>query len=378
MKFLKVTLVRSRAIDPAINKVAKALSQDGHDVNVLVWDRMGNKQTENCNGYTIVRFGFKAPYDKLTVVFYLPIWWIYEFFFLFKQNSDVIHVCDLDTLIPAIIYKLIKKVKLCYIIYDFYANNLPAGHANLIRDIIRGFVASVEKFGIKYTDVLFLVDESRFQEIRGAHIKDIVYIYNSPSDNYYIRQAHETNENNEVIIFYTGLIIKSRGLEYIIRAISDLDGVRLIMGGICHDKYLFDMMDKCKKIQYIGWIPSYDEVIEKTSDADIIFRFSDPNIPKTKYESPNKLFEAMMLRKPIIVSDGSSMANIVKKENCGLVVPYGDVNAIRDAIIKLKFDPELRKKLGENGRKAYDNKYSWKIMESRLIHAYSKITTKNE
>jgi len=79
---LKVTLVRSRAIDPAINKVAKALADNGHDVKLLVWDRNGNKQTEKVDGYIKHRFGFKAPHDEPTVVFYLPIWWLYEFFFL--------------------------------------------------------------------------------------------------------------------------------------------------------------------------------------------------------------------------------------------------------------------------------------------------------
>jgi len=39
-------------------------------------------------------------------------------------------------------------------------------------------------------------------------------------------------------------------------------------------------------------------------------------------------------------------------------------------MIKLKDDLNLRQKLGENGRKAYENKYSWVIMERRLIDAY--------
>ena len=78
----------------------------------------------------------------------------------------------------------------------------------------------------------------------------------------------------------------------------------------------------------------------------------------------------MMCGKPIIVSDGSSMTNIVKAENCGLVIPYGDVRAIQDAIAKLMEDKKLRQYLGANGRKAYEKKYSWSIMEDRLLDAY--------
>ena len=370
---MKIIIVRSRAIDPAVNKVAKALADNGYDVKLLLWDRMGNKQTENIDGYTVCRFGFKAPHDKLTVLFYFPIWWLYELFFLLKEDSTIVHACDLDTLLPAIFVKLIKRVKLCYTIYDFYANNLPEGQLQIIRKCVRILVASVEKIGIRFTDVLFLVDESRYEEVKGSKIKELVYIYNSPPDYLNLKDMQKLRDKNEIIIFYSGLITKSRGLEYIIESIKDIDGAKLIMGGVGDDRELFKMIDECKKVSYLGWIPSYDEVIKKSSESDILFRFSDPKIPKTKYESPNKLFEAMMLGKPIIVSDLSSMANIVKRENCGIVVTYGDVHAIRETIINLKLDLQLRKDLGDNGRKAYDTKYSWQIMENRLINIYKKI-----
>jgi len=156
-----------------------------------------------------------------------------------------------------------------------------------------------------------------------------------------------------------------------IKAIKDLNGVRLIIAGIGSDSEMVEKYArKCKKIQYIGWVPSYEGIIKKTLEADILFRFSDPKIPKTKYESPNKLFEAMMCGKPIIVTEGASMSDIVKNVNCGLVVPYGDTNAIKEAISRLRSDLELCQLLGRNGRRAYKEKYSWDIMEERLINAY--------
>jgi glycosyltransferase involved in cell wall biosynthesis len=106
----------------------------------------------------------------------------------------------------------------------------------------------------------------------------------------------------------------------------------------------------------------------------MLFRFSDPALPtKNKYASPNKLFEAMMCGKPILVSDNSSMARIVRHNKCGLVIPYGDVGAIRDAIVKLMTNPGLQEELGINGRKAYEEKYSWTIMENRLVTAYKNL-----
>ena len=79
-----------------------------------------------------------------------------------------------------------------------------------------------------------------------------------------------------------------------------------------------------------------------------------------------------MCAKPIIVSDGSAMSVIVRKEDCGLVVPWGDVAALKEALLKLKNVPDLRRTLGENGRRAYDERYGWPIMEKRLLKAYGE------
>jgi glycosyltransferase involved in cell wall biosynthesis len=88
----------------------------------------------------------------------------------------------------------------------------------------------------------------------------------------------------------------------------------------------------------------------------------------------------MMCGKPILISDGIAGSKIVAQEDCGIVVPYGDVDAIKESLLRLKNDPELlkndpelRQRLGQNGRKAYENRYSWSIMESRIIDAYNDL-----
>lgn len=371
-------MIRGRAIDAAVNKVAKTLSEHGYDVKLLVWDRQNSLKGEKDDGYEIRRFNLRAPYDRPTVFVYLPIWWIYEFFFLLRDNCDVIHACDLDTLIPAVVAKVIKRAPLCYTIYDFYANNLPDGRFQSVRKVIRSLVARVEKFGIGFAEILFLVDESRYEEVRGSRINKLVYIYNSPPDYFNANQAEQPgNAAAEMTVFYAGVISRLRGLQFMASSVQDLEGVRLILAGPVHDEaFLQSSVLTSEKTRYLGWLPSYEDVIRETLEADVLFRLSDPKIPKTKYESPNKLFEAMMCGKPIVVSDGSSMANIVREENCGLVVPYGDVTAIREALLKLKNDLQLRQTLGQNGRNAYENRYGWRIMEQRLLDSYEQLSSK--
>ena len=371
---MKVILIRGRAIDPNVNKFAEALSQNGHDVKLLVWDRQHTLKLNKTCRYAVQKFGFSAPYDKPITLLFIPFWWVYQFIFLIREKADVIHACDLDTLIPAIPVKLIKRTKLCYTIYDYYANILPDGRFQTIRNFIRRLVSSIENSGIGFVDFLFLTDDSLREHMDIAKIHKFTYIYNSPDDYYAGKGVNTTGEKNWIDILYIGVLIKSRGLDCMIKAIDGLEDVKLTIGGVGPDRQFIEAAAKrYHNIQYLGWTTSYKEIMDITSKTDLTFRFSDPNIPATKYVLPNKLFEAMMCGKPIIVTEDSAAAEIVRKEQCGLVVNYGAIDELRDTVVTLKNSPQLRRQLGNNGRKAYDEKYSWNIMEKRILTAYKNI-----
>jgi len=367
----RILLIRARYTEPSIRKVAKSLHQEGYDVTLLIWDRSGKRTLSvEKNEYKIDYFCLRAPQDKRSAVFFLPIWWVYELFYLLKKNPDIIHACDFETQYPAIIVKIVRKKYFVYMIYDFYANNLPNGKFPLVRNAIRSLVANIEKIGIGFADLLILVDESRYEEVKGAKIKKSICVCGAPEE-----VIEQKNRNfgkicdTQIIIFYAGIIEKTRGISYVITAIENTKDVVLILAGPEVDKEIL-VGRLNEKVKYVGWIPTYEELIAKTKNADILFRFDDPNYPRSKYATATKLFEAMMCGKPIIVSDNSTMADIVRQNNCGLVVPYGDVELIKHAILTLKNNPELRKQLGANGRSAYEEKYSWEKMEERLISAY--------
>lgn len=227
---------------------------------------------------------------------------------------------------------------------------------------------------MKFTDGIIIVDESRYIQI-GNSAKKAIVITNSPEDVLDTSIKHATKtKNRKFLIFYAGHLSKERGFSQILAATADLDDVQIVIAGFGKDENeLIRMFSNAKNVKYIGRI-TYQEVIVWTLKSDLLFALYDPIIPNHKYTSPNKLFEAMMCRKPIIVSSKSSMSEIVEKNKCGIVVDYNDINAIKKAIIELKGSPELREQLGTAGRRAYEKEYNWKIMEKRLIDAYKELT----
>jgi len=363
----KVVFVRSSSKPARVEKEAESLKNAGYSVSILYWDRNSNKsRVEYKNGIHINYFGFKAPYGKVSLLPCLLIWWIYELFFLLRDDSEIIHSCCFDTLIPAIFIKIIQKKKIVYDIFDFYAESLPENVPSSIRNIVSNF----EKFCIRFVDFVIIVDNSRHVQIKDAKIRNMDVIMNCPND---VVLSPKRSPNKEFIIFYGGMISKTRGLVELINSIKGLENIKVIIAGMGEDEDLFkEMSSNVKNVTYLGWI-NYEKYIDFTLSADLIFGFYDPKIPNNRLASPNKLFEAMMCSTPIIVNEETSMAEIVKQDNCGLVVPYSDHNLLRKSILRLKENPEMRLKMGENGRKAFEREYNWQVMSRKLVNLYNNI-----
>jgi glycosyltransferase involved in cell wall biosynthesis len=371
----RVNLVRSRASDSAVFKIAHTLSKGGYEVNLLIWDRSGRRVQEPNHQYTVYSFGLRAPVDKVEGVPFLPLFWLYEILFLVKHRAHVYHACDFDTLFPALVAARITGAKIFYSILDFYANNIPKDSLGRAGKLIHQVVEALEKACIGFADVVAIADDSRRAEIQGARTKKVIVLYNSPEDIWKEEPLVPKRELQKLVIFYAGLLIKDiRGIDQMIEAVRRVDDITLVLAGSGPDEsYFRELAQQTSRLQFRGWIPRHEDLLRAEMNSDVLFRFSDPKHPKSRYESPNKLFDAMMCAKPIIVSDGGSMARIVKEETCGLVVPFGDISAIRQAITRLRDDADLCFRLGSNGRGAYEHKYSGNIMRGRLLRAYGDL-----
>jgi glycosyltransferase involved in cell wall biosynthesis len=78
----------------------------------------------------------------------------------------------------------------------------------------------------------------------------------------------------------------------------------------------------------------------------------------------------MMCGVPIITNVAT---DIVNETQCGIIVDYDNLDQIKQTIIDLRDNPELRKKLGDNGRNAFLQKYNWNAMEEKLYKIYEQL-----
>ena len=66
----------------------------------------------------------------------------------------------------------------------------------------------------------------------------------------------------------------------------------------------------------------------------------------------------MKFSKPVIACDSGGTPEVVSDGNTGILVEPGNVESLSKAVLKLANDPELRKKMGVEGRKRHEKFFS--------------------
>ena len=73
------------------------------------------------------------------------------------------------------------------------------------------------------------------------------------------------------------------------------------------------------------------------------------NIPLFATVYPNKVFDYMAAKKPVILAINGVIREVVEKANCGAYVEPGNSKQLAEAIIKYYENPALAMEHGENG-----------------------------
>ena len=369
----RVIIVRSNLLnrDIRVPKEIKALNRAGYKVTLLCWDRecqtsSPHQQEDNLRE---IRVRVKAPWGAKILPF-LPIWWCVSFFHLMLTKWDVVHALNFDTIVPAAIAGKLKRKPVIYEILETYEDN------TVLPRIVRYFFIHVDKLFMRLAAAVILADEAQSEELGAIPNSRVVAVYDSPPD--FFDKINATHpKNDRFVIFQASVLNRNRqlNLDKLALAVKDIENVKLIIAGYGDQVQEIEgwTHEMPHKIEFIGQI-EYSETLERSIAADVLFELRSSVVPQHKYICGSKLLQAMMCGKPFLANQGTSTAAKVYEENCGLVVDASSIEQIKQAIIKLRDNPELCRQLGANARKAYAQRYSWEIMEKRLINLYQELT----
>jgi glycosyltransferase involved in cell wall biosynthesis len=177
------------------------------------------------------------------------------------------------------------------------------------------------------------------------------------------------------IVGYAGLTFAYRRLDLLLEAFAQLvrqddDAILLLVGGRPNEvRELRSMADKLgmRKGQLIttGQV-EHEQTTLYLAAADVLV------IPDTVTQmtaSPLKLFEYMAAGRPIICKDMPALREIVD-ENAALFFPEGDAAALAACLLRLKLQPEVSERLGQNALKLSEQ-YTYRSRATKIAEVVS-------
>jgi glycosyltransferase involved in cell wall biosynthesis len=110
-------------------------------------------------------------------------------------------------------------------------------------------------------------------------------------------------------------------------------------------------------VRWHGFVPN-DEAMLITDGAlaGLSLLHDDPNL---RISMPTKVAEYMARGVPVITTPLPLAVELVKRHDCGFVVPFGAPAAAAEAVLALQRDPELREAMGLRGHQGASEYLRW-------------------
>ncbi|MFD0964601.1 glycosyltransferase [Pseudofulvibacter geojedonensis] len=364
-KICHLTSVHPRYDIRVFIKECQSLAQNGFDVSLVVADGLGDEVKEGVKIYDVGAVNSrKERILKARKKVFLKAK---------ELKCDIYQFHDPELMFLGL--KLRKNgVKVIYDIHEDLTKQIkikPWIHKSL-RGIISFFFEKVENFVVKKVDAV-VVPQPYMYSVYSKKNKNTTLV-----ENFVILQSKNATLENinyaNKTCFHAGALSLERGVLNMVRAFSKInDGSDLVLAGNINDVTL----NQCKEelgwnqTKYLGIIP-YESVLEQYNNSSIGLILYN-NVGQYYLSYAIKLFEYMLKGMPVIMPNFGEWVSFNEENNCGINVDPTNTDQVANAIMYLNKNPELKKKLGENGKKAVIEKYNWSIAEKRLMELYKSI-----
>lgn len=243
----------------------------------------------------------------------------------------------------------------------------------------------IDKFAIKKFDRIITISNFTKKEIRKRYkisLRKITVAYPGIEEkfkpqekNRYLTEKYNL-KNKKVLLFLGGLKQRKNPLFLlnVFRKINDKQAILLIAGdGPLKNKLIQKAknLGLANKVIFTGFVPEENKV-KFYNLADIVL------LPSEKEGFGMIVAEAGACGKPVIVSDNSSLPEIIKNNKTGFLA---ETNNIEDWTIKIKLllkNKGLRRLMGQRAIKYVRNKFSWQKNAEKHIKVFNKLIYTSE
>ena len=361
--------------DTRVYREAISLVNSGFEVTVFCWarrmDKYSTKWEEERNGIKVVRV-----FEQLEGGFFSKL---RSFKKAMKQletkieeyKPDIVHAHDLEVLDVALNVKKFTNVKVIFDSHEDWPN------MEIVQNWFIGkYYERKQRKLIGSVDAVLTVSDELAVRLGGGTV-----LYNSELLETVDKPVlHDRFGLDGIVAGYIGGLRRPI-LEEILDAASKVNALSLlIVGGPPKGHSGYNNMiseleelaiEKGANAKFTGPLP-YSMMDECYAACDILMVGHYVDKRMRDYALPKKLLDSMAYKVPVIVGPYEARQKIVERYECGLVTEDW-----ANALTKLADDKELRKKMGENGYKAFKMNYAWELQEKKMLAVYKKLLSED-
>ncbi len=340
------------------SKLLYISSNDGSDMRI-------NKELRTLsNNFEITFVGIGADESKsfgktYCKRFYLirgkrnrPLTILKQFFLVWRLmgKTDTVHIINEQLMI--FFYPLLFRKHVVLDIFDslFLRVNKGGKKWQFIKRII---YAPVNK--------ILVTDENRKSLMPPFTQKKISILQNYP--NKYTGPLQKKSQNGIVILYYGWMGI-DRGTDLIEKLLAVSDQIQVIMAGWFSDTYTKTLTEH-PKVDFRGVLLQAEALEIAAVEADYILCAYAPINENTINASPNKIYDSIQVRTPVIINADIIVPEVVIKYKTGIIIPAYDVKdpvQLANELITKKGSFTFDEKLIED--------FTWEKIEHALTEAH--------
>ncbi|WP_241581080.1 glycosyltransferase family 4 protein [Rosenbergiella nectarea] len=356
----------------------------------LHWlERAYAAQKDGYQVHVMTRFEGETFYDKFTKLGFIchPVRLrerslnLFGFFFsmldvslkLSKIEPSIIHSI---TIKPIIIGGLLSRIKDT----PFVANIVGLGRVfdcnGVTYHIIQKLVISIYRYIFKNFKSKIVFEHRKDMDILEEFISfraDQANVIDGAGVDIKIFAYQEEKELIKPIVFFAGRMLKNKGLKTLIEIKSELKEKNihfdLVVAGIevPDDPHAIpsSMLAAWHEKGDIVWLGTRRDIAQLITSASIVA------LPTIYPEGvPRILIEACAIGRPCIAYNSGGCGSIINDGVTGYLITKNNRDDFRDKLEKLLLQPELRKKMGINGRDLVAQRFSSDKIISRTLKLY--------
>lgn len=314
MKRVYIAVINDLETDRRVFRVAKLLTDEGVEVTCIGRQFKHSILPQNAP-CSIHRFKMIFTKGPLFYAFFNLRLWLK---LLLGKKPDLIISNDLDTLPACLLVSRIRKIPLIYDSHELFTQVPELIHRRAVQRIwlwIEGMCLPRLRYALTVSFSIATI----YRRLYGVPFR---VVRNTPEkiSSQVLKEARERKQESPMII-YQGALNVGRGLELLIDSMLYLDNTQLLIAGsgdIEEDlKLRVDEKGLDKRVVFKGRMQPAD-LLRLTAQADLGISLEEDLGLNYRYALPNKLFDYIQCRVPVLCSSLPEMARIVESYGVGV------------------------------------------------------------